>query len=80
MATLLVASGLAAALFGAPTAGAHSQCTIVAAGTTRYSNPGNVQISRSPTQVDPYTPYGVCEPYYLCDRDGISWDFSRDRD
>ena len=76
MATLLVASGLAAALFAAPTAGADSQCTIVAAGTTRYSNPGNVQISRSPTQV----PYGMCEPYYLCDRDGISWDFSRDRD
>ena len=26
------------------------------------------------------TPHGVCEPYYLCDRDGVSWDFSRERD
>lgn len=70
---LLTAAVLAtASLSAAPPAGADPQCTDVAPGTTRCQSPGNVQINTAPTQTGPYLPY-PCEPYYLCDYDGIEW-------
>ena len=46
----------------------------------RYRTPLHRIVSSQWQRGSADTPHGVCEPYYLCDRDGISWDFSRDRD